>query len=503
VSWSILYTPDLLQPSEPATGLDWDGTAVDGETERAIIFSSPPSAYPMTYIWKVYQRNQIGTTDRYYTNFFHGNDGVFMWDAQDYGDSYYGAHPYPEGVGNPGTRNGTESGKWEISVDANDFTELDNSTAPYPTYDQWYSQALRVQSTGGNNSEQKYWVALPSTANNATITHNSSTARAVPPSPCIIWGQTPNNGSNRSWGGYTRYEEQNARIRGVQIYTSALTEAQIVALSALETNAAVLAYCAANSISSLWYLNMNWKTSDISDKSGNGHNPSWRGTGRPVDWALSPQTSYSTSFGSAETPISESGAWARRTPEGGASVHTGWHDVITTSGHAQARYNAGSTYGEDYDDSYAYLTGAWAPDLVAEATVYVGGGKKEVELLFRVNDSGSGVRCYECLFDLDSGAAEIVRWNGPPDGFDSLATFTANNPSSWSNGDKLKASIVGQTISMWFALAATPTTWVSLGSHEDTTAKKLISGAPGIGFFARSGESSTDYGLSDYTVSAA
>jgi len=53
------------------TGLDWNGNP---SARRAIVFSGVVaaglSAYPATYLWKVYQRNQvsgIGDGTRYYT----------------------------------------------------------------------------------------------------------------------------------------------------------------------------------------------------------------------------------------------------------------------------------------------------------------------------------------------------------------------------------------------------------------------------------------------------
>jgi len=124
---------------------------------------------------------------------------------------------------------------------------------------------------------------LPSTGTSKTITRDS-TGQTNPPSPCLIWAQAPDNGSGQSWGGYSRWEEQNAIIRGVQVYNAALTEAQIVALAAKDYDADVLSYCSANGIASLWYLNMNWTLDDITDKSGAGHHPSWAGTARPTLW---------------------------------------------------------------------------------------------------------------------------------------------------------------------------------------------------------------------------
>lgn len=262
----------------PRTGIDWNGNP---SGRRAIRFNSPPAIVPMTYIWKVYQRQQItrSPNHRYYTTFFYGYEGTFTGSS-----NYYGNHPYPSPTAP------TSDGKWEISTQGMDYiglgTNNDDAASSPHVVEGWYSQAAvykNVSSTG----EAKFWFNLPSTDTSNFIERTGLGTFSAAASPIIIWGQAPDNGSNQSWGGYTQWEEQNAIIRGVQIYTSALTEAQIIALAAKEYDSEVLAYCTANSITSLWYLNMNWTVADISDKSGNGHNPSWVNTNSEVaaDWS--------------------------------------------------------------------------------------------------------------------------------------------------------------------------------------------------------------------------
>jgi hypothetical protein len=214
--------------------------------------------------------------------------------------------------------------------------------------------------------------------------------------------------------------------------------------------------------------------------------------------------SFTTLFASDENPISETGAWQRLT---GTSGNTLWHDVKILSGNAIATANAGPTAGGpgsgDYDDSYSYLTGSWPSNMESIATIYKGTGAKEVELLFRIFDvapATNTVRGYECTFDLLGGNA-IVRWNGSPDDFVILKD-TTTGLTDWTggnDGDKVKANILGTVISMWYARAATPTTWVSIGSYDTSgDATKFSDGAPGIGFFARAAASNTDYGFKDF-----
>lgn len=258
-------------------GLDWSGA---GASRKMMYWSSPPAAYDMTYLFKVYQRNQVtgvGDGTRYYTTFFHGNNGQFVWGGG-YTTSYYGAHPYPTPVN-------TNDGKWEISTNGNDYVTRDDGSSPYATNNAWYSQAFVAQNTGGNNRNHVFYIALPSVTTANKITFLQTGGYTTPPTPAIVMGQAPDNGSGQSWGGYSRWEEQNAIIRGIQIYTSALTEAQILELAALDTDAAVNAKITELGITTAWYINMNPRPSDVTDKKEGGtpHNPAFD-SAAPAEW---------------------------------------------------------------------------------------------------------------------------------------------------------------------------------------------------------------------------
>jgi hypothetical protein len=280
----LSYKIASIAGSGKMTGLDYDGT---GSARRMLYWSSPPAMYPMTYLFKVYQRNQVsdvGDGTRYYTTFFWGNNGEFSW-GTGYGRSYYGAHPYPY-------PDNDDNGKWEISANAVDYLDDapdgiagDYSGVSYVTNNDWYSQAFVAENTEGNVHTHKFYIDLPSTADANVIEVTLDSASVEPPSPAIMFGQAPDNGSGASWGGYSRWEEQNAIIRGIQIYNSALTEEQIIALAALETDAAILSKCTELSITSLWYLNMNPTPTDVTDKKGSAaKNGLWAGAARPDLW---------------------------------------------------------------------------------------------------------------------------------------------------------------------------------------------------------------------------
>lgn len=256
----------MIPAAGPLSGLDFPGSAAvkNGDTMR-FRFLNPLAAYPATYIWRAYPRQQAG----YYTAFFWGNDtpsglggdlGTFLWikpgaDA----DSYYGAHPYPRGSPTATKQD------WEIAVERADYVN-----GPV-VYDRWYTQALRVwNDSSGNKHHQFYW-DLPNRDADYMVsrTSPSSWGNRPPPVPVLTWGDAPWAPGNEVWDGM---------LRGFQVYNTALSVADILAEanSPLSTSAG-----AAN----IWYLNLNPTPTDISDKSGRGHNPNWVGNLRPQQWS--------------------------------------------------------------------------------------------------------------------------------------------------------------------------------------------------------------------------
>jgi hypothetical protein len=238
-------------------GLDFPGSAAVSTTMR-FRFLNPLAIYPATYIWRAYPRHQDG----YYTAFFWGNDDgngnwkTFTWTSNDFADSFYGAHPYPQWP------NGTTH-HWEIAVEQDDFI---NGVV---VYDRWYTQALRVWSDADGKHHEFYW-DLPNTDASHRVTRISPTSygNVNPPVPALTWGDAPWNPGNEVW---------NGMLRGIQIYSANLSVSDILSEvnSPLSTTAGK---------ASVWYMNLNPTPTDISDKSGAGHNPSWVGSERPLLW---------------------------------------------------------------------------------------------------------------------------------------------------------------------------------------------------------------------------
>lgn len=199
--------------------------------------------------------------------------------------------------------------------------------------------------------------------------------------------------------------------------------------------------------------------------------------------------SYSTGFPTAENPISEGGRWLN-----GQAVGLDWKNVRTSSGLA---YGADSSGSAHYDDPTALLAGSWAPDQTAEATVHSvnqrgGDVYQEVELRLRSTISAHRNSGYEINFRCTrdgSQYVQIVRWNGPLGDFDYVAS--TRGPGI-RDGDTVKASIVGTTISVFIN-----GTQVLTGS--DGTFR---TGNPGMGFYLQGGAgSNADFGFTSFSAS--
>ena len=205
---------------------------------------------------------------------------------------------------------------------------------------------------------------------------------------------------------------------------------------------------------------------------------------------------YTTNFSLTENPISEGGRWIN-----GRTNGIDWSDVSTTPGLA-----IGHQTGASYTDATALLTGTWAPDQSATATVYTVNQNdacyQEVELRLRSSISARSNKGYEIGFKMSQTAAAyliIVRWNGPVGSFDYLYNATGSQ-FAIRNGDVVKAEIAGNVIKAY--VNGVQKAQVDITSIGGTT---YTSGSPGMGFNlenAPSGCSGTNgnYGFKNFTA---
>lgn len=206
--------------------------------------------YPATYIWRLFPRQHTS----YYTTFFWGNNGSFLWD-EGAPNTYYGPHPYPDG-GAGGTTH-----KWEISVEGTDYVVDDNANDTTVVKGQWYTQALVVRNTGSGKEHKFYWDLATSSNRVITWTAASTYGSTNPPSPALTFGDAP-------------WSPQNERMSGTishpKIFDSNLS------LTAIEAEAASMATIAsAEGVANRWWFKPTFSSVDDLTDPVTGVTPAW------------------------------------------------------------------------------------------------------------------------------------------------------------------------------------------------------------------------------------
>jgi hypothetical protein len=232
-------TLTLTTTGKTIRGLDFPGSAGTFKTVR-FEFTSPLAAFPATYIWRAYPRQQ----NSYYTAFFWGNNGSFYST-----NTYYGFHPYPDW-------SATNIHFWEIAAPpGGDFVSEE-----HVVYDRWYIQVAICSALGNSTVHEFYW----DWPDLRKVVRHVGERQSDPPVPGLIVGDAPWNPGREVWDGV---------LRGFQFYDAALTPKQIREEIA-----------SPGSVRIPWYLNLNPTPYDISDNSGSGHHPTWIGSERASAW---------------------------------------------------------------------------------------------------------------------------------------------------------------------------------------------------------------------------
>jgi hypothetical protein len=214
-----------------------------------------PNGVGATYIWKYRPRQQAG----YYVTFWWSNNGSFLWNGGS-PNSFYGAHPYPQGGGT-----GTTAHFWEIASGyGGDYVTTRAGSTKTVVKDQWYTQALRVTRNANGTKTLVFYTALPSVANSDVIqtTVPADYGEINPPSPALTFGDSP-------WYASFQHERLSGVLRGIKIFNKVLSESDMLAEAAAD------ALVTNEGQANIWYMNINPTPSDISDKSGAGHHPAW------------------------------------------------------------------------------------------------------------------------------------------------------------------------------------------------------------------------------------
>jgi hypothetical protein len=260
-------------PPAAISGLEWGGNETTN-TQRVLRWLNPFAIYDATYIFRVYPKGpKSGSTNpAYWTTFFWGNYGDFSWDGGG-ANTYYGGHPYPFDGNTQSTNQ-----DWEISAY---FTD---DRGPAVTWNRWYTQVFRAWRESASITHHEFifdWDLFVSSNGASGMfskdINDSTWADTNPPTPSIVVGEAPpNNANTASWGGYAGREQFKGIIRGLQFYDARLGSAASPTVA--NTTAIANEIATPGSSRTPWYLNLNPTPSDVTDKSGSGHNPSFPGS---------------------------------------------------------------------------------------------------------------------------------------------------------------------------------------------------------------------------------
>jgi len=217
----------------------------------------------------------------------------------------------------------------------------------------------------------------------------------------------------------------------------------------------------------------------------------FEGTNSALHDSRSPRT-YSTQFAGTESPLSEQRAWSNNGVD--------WTQIRKKDGLAFGTQTGTNTGIFKFNDSYAHLSG-FSPDQEAwgEARILKPNAScyQELEILLRFTSAPHRTTGYECFARCVNGPSsylQIVRWDGPLGKFTYLADKRGSN-YGLNNGDTLKASIIGTTI----------TVYISRVEKARITDDTFKTGNPGIGEFlaCESGQGvgfNSDFGFARFTA---
>jgi hypothetical protein len=242
-------------------GLTWASNNASGSNALLkFTGSAQPNQTNVTYIRRVNYTQQTGF---YATMWVTENDTTFPANG-----GYYGTHPYP-----PSGSGGTTH-KFEIGAEGLDWYDspYNNGVASDVTKGIWYVQATRVRMVSSDRVIDFFW-DLPDTTKKITRTTIASELVTLS-DPMLCYGNSPwseLDGNNQ--------ESHSGILRGLQHYNTALSGADIITES---NNHTINTPRTAAGLANVHYMNQSPTPSDATDKSGQGHHPSWLNADRPT-----------------------------------------------------------------------------------------------------------------------------------------------------------------------------------------------------------------------------
>lgn len=213
----------------------------------------------------------------------------------------------------------------------------------------------------------------------------------------------------------------------------------------------------------------------------------------PLDIVAPVTSSYSTTFATDETVLSEGGRWTN-------GLQTGllWNNVKTVNGSAygSAFFGGANNYNDDIAvlNSPTLSANQYAQAVVSRAGGYNPGVSHEIELLLRFSITANNAHGYEVLWAV-TGSIAIVRWNGAIGNYTPSSTVDGLNIGAAVDGDVLRAQINGNILSVFKNGAQVASVDVTTTFGGGTV---WSSGQPGIGFWPQSGATLTSYGWKSF-----
>lgn len=201
-----------------------------------------------------------------------------------------------------------------------------------------------------------------------------------------------------------------------------------------------------------------------------------------------PLGDFSTTFPDTENPLSQGGIWTM-----GLTTGLDWQDCQSEGGTPGTCYATTTSGSVHFDDCLAILkdrfstTKHFAQGTYRNDSGYSPPDTQEVELLVGFDITAHVAKGYE--WDIATNGIEPVRWNGALDDFQGLGTsgittVSGADPGPPADGDVYHANYDSTSGNVVMTLTKNS---VPVWTVQDATVNKILTGAPGMGFFVRTG----------------
>lgn len=233
-----------------------------------------------TVIWKIRYDAQAGY---YAVTWSAYNDGTFHFDQYE-----FGGHPYPCDGAFDGNGNATGATGGSGTVHYMELAGIpggqDGIALPInPAFlivkdGRWLTQARTCEVISGTTLRHKVYPDIENAPSDYIQREVLLSSLPSPSAPAFYFGASDWRTNQPSSG---RNDEcPSGVLRGMKLFNAALSASDIATEAASETNTPQTAA----GIASVWYMNINPTPTDVTDKSGAGHDPTWANANRPTAW---------------------------------------------------------------------------------------------------------------------------------------------------------------------------------------------------------------------------